>query len=63
MRGKYVKFCFEYNIKLSRNKAKVGYPAINALGFMISKQGCARRETQEDNFLAAPFLTRDQLRS
>jgi len=60
---KYLEICLKYNIKLSRKKAKVGYPAINALGFIISKQGYAPRETQVEKFLSAPFPTRDQLRS
>ena len=43
---KNFELCIKYNIKLSRKKAKVGYPAINALGFIITKQGYSPRETQ-----------------
>jgi len=60
---KYLEICLKYNIKLSRKKTKVGYPAINALGFIISKQGYSPREIQVEKFLSAPFPTRDQLRS
>jgi len=41
---KYLEFCLQYNIKLSRKKAKVGYPAINAPGFIISKQDKQRKD-------------------
>jgi len=59
----YLALCEYYNIKLSRKKAKVGFPSINALGFIISKLGYAPRDTQVEKFLAAPFPVRDQLRS
>jgi len=60
---KYLELCLQYNIKLSRRKAKVGYSAINALGFLISKKGYSPLETLVEKFSSAPFPTRDQLRS
>ena len=59
----YLNLCLTLNIKLSRNKVKVGFPSIDALGFIISKEGYRPRDTQLNKFAAAPFPERDQLRS
>jgi len=50
---KYLELCLQYNIKLSRKKAKVGYSRINAPEILISKQGYSPRETQVENFISA----------
>ena len=59
----YLDVCQHYNIKLSKKKIKIGFPEINALGFIINKEGYFPRSTQINRFLEAPFPVREQLKS
>jgi hypothetical protein len=53
----YLQLCLHLNIKLSKKKVKVGFPSLDALGFVISKEGYKPRETQLNKFAAAPLGT------